>query len=779
MDTPATPDPDRPVSPRPGPNGPPPEPRSPQAGPPGDADEAPTSIAAWLARNAGTLVVTALVLGYLFYSFDAYTIFKVAVGLGLVIFIHELGHFLAAKWCDVHVETFSIGFGPAIPGCRFKYGETTYMLGLIPLGGYVKMVGEGETGSDEEGEEDPRSFKNKSVGQRMLIISAGVIMNVFLACVCFVVAYLHGVEEIPAIIGAVNTGSPAWQQGLHSGEVIQQIGNKNRPAFNDIRPIVMNTDEGEKLRIRVAPVDNPNAGTETYVEPGVDKDSLVPMIGVAPALKPEVRSSRRPGFQPFVGDSAASKAEPPFEQGDTIVGMTDPDRPDTVTPLENDPNRPAVEYFDYYRRLVRLEGKPIVVQVRRAGAKPDAAPVDVRVPPAYHRALGMRMQMGRVVAVRHDSPATRARPVDPANAQPGILPPDPASKSQGDKLIEVEVTQRDGTKLRFVAAPGKEPPKGVKEVVLDPLRLPYELNRWAGDNPKDLKVRLTVLRSQEHKTNDRVTLETEWDPNWRFAREMLSTPNSPMSIAGLGLAYRVDTTVDAVAPGSPAAEAGLKANDVVKKVRVTFREKGKNKLSSWVELKPDQWAFVAGWLLQYADGPEVGLQVQRGESETFEATLNAVEDTNWPMAERGLALDNDTRLQQADGIGEALAMGGWRTVRTITLIYQNLRAMFVGRVSPWSLSGPITIASVSYDIAHESLYAFILFIGMININLAVINFLPIPVLDGGHMVFLMYEWLRGKPPPEKFQIGAMLVGLALILSLMCFVLFLDIRRLFF
>src|SRR5262245_58825866 len=67
----------------------------------------------------------------------------VALGLGLVIFIHELGHFAVAKWCDVHVETFSIGFGPALPGCKFKRGETTYMIGLVPLGATSRWLGKG------------------------------------------------------------------------------------------------------------------------------------------------------------------------------------------------------------------------------------------------------------------------------------------------------------------------------------------------------------------------------------------------------------------------------------------------------------------------------------------------------------------------------------------------------------------------------------------------------------------------------------------------------------
>src|SRR5205807_472193 len=136
-----------------------------------------------------------------------WNIAKMLLGLGFVIFVHELGHFLAAKWCDVHVQTFSIGFGPALPGCSFQRGETTYKIGAIPLGGYVNMVGEGLEADEEE--DYPRSFKNKTVGQRMIIISAGVVMNVILGCILFIIVYYyHGVEMPPAIVGRVDPGSP-------------------------------------------------------------------------------------------------------------------------------------------------------------------------------------------------------------------------------------------------------------------------------------------------------------------------------------------------------------------------------------------------------------------------------------------------------------------------------------------------------------------------------------------------------------------------------------------
>jgi regulator of sigma E protease len=114
----------------------------------------------------------------------------VALGLGFVIFIHELGHFALAKWADVKVDKFSIGFGPTLVG--FQWGETYYSLSIIPLGGFVKMLGENPTEDGQEAQSDPRSYLNKTVGARMGIISAGVIMNLITGFFFFFFAYRFG-----------------------------------------------------------------------------------------------------------------------------------------------------------------------------------------------------------------------------------------------------------------------------------------------------------------------------------------------------------------------------------------------------------------------------------------------------------------------------------------------------------------------------------------------------------------------------------------------------------
>jgi len=170
--------------------------------------------------------------------------------------------------------------------------------------------------------------------------------------------------------------------------------------------------------------------------------------------------------------------------------------------------------------------------------------------------------------------------------------------------------------------------------------------------------------------------------------------------------------------------------------------------------------------------------VKRGNDVIEVTDLEGRPDPKYFLEDRGLRFQPDYRTQTADDIGHALGLGAWRTVRFIKEVYMNLSAILFGRVSPKTLSGPLTIANVSYKFAGEDFWQFLLFLGMISVNLAVVNFLPIPVLDGGHMVFLILEKILGRPVPERVFAFAMYTGLFLILSLMVFVIYLDVSRLF-
>ncbi|MGB4738623.1 MAG: site-2 protease family protein, partial [Fuerstiella sp.] len=145
---------------------------------------------------------------------------SVILGLGMVIFFHELGHFAVAKWCDVHVERFSIGIGPII-WSRQK-GETEYALSALPFGGYVKMLGQDDMDpnqmTSDEIAENPRSYSAKKVWQRMAIITAGVTMNVITGFMFFAIAYRNGVVELTPIVGQAVPGMPAWEAGINAGD---------------------------------------------------------------------------------------------------------------------------------------------------------------------------------------------------------------------------------------------------------------------------------------------------------------------------------------------------------------------------------------------------------------------------------------------------------------------------------------------------------------------------------------------------------------------------------
>src|SRR5262249_2391168 len=121
-------------------------------------------------------------------------ILQVVIVFGLIVFVHELGHFLAAKWAGVGVERFSLGFGPKLLGK--KIGETEYLLSAVPLGGYVKMVGE-EIGETVDPAVEQLSFSHKPVGKRFLIVFAGPFSNIIWAFIIFSITFLKFGVTVP------------------------------------------------------------------------------------------------------------------------------------------------------------------------------------------------------------------------------------------------------------------------------------------------------------------------------------------------------------------------------------------------------------------------------------------------------------------------------------------------------------------------------------------------------------------------------------------------------
>ena len=168
--------------------------------------------------------------------------------LGILIFFHELGHFLVARIFGVGVEKFSLGFGPRILGRTI--GRTDYRISLIPLGGYVKMVGD-EPDSELPPEDLPFSFTHKHVAKRCLIVAAGPLFNVLLAILIFTaVLFFTGLPSIKPYIRSVEPGSPAAKAGLQENDLVTAIDRKPIASWRDIDEILADND-GKPVELSV------------------------------------------------------------------------------------------------------------------------------------------------------------------------------------------------------------------------------------------------------------------------------------------------------------------------------------------------------------------------------------------------------------------------------------------------------------------------------------------------------------------------------------------------
>jgi regulator of sigma E protease len=189
------------------------------------------------------------------------SIFAFIVVLGILIFFHELGHFLIARVFGVGVEKFSLGFGPRVFGKTI--GITDYRISAIPLGGYVKMVGE-EPDAEIDPINKPISFTHKHVFKRILIVAAGPIFNLFLAVlIFFTFLWYSGIPILKSTIGAVNKNSPAFEAGLKKGDRVVAIDNHPIEYWEEMSNQIVNSKgksltfiiqrEGHKFPISITP----------------------------------------------------------------------------------------------------------------------------------------------------------------------------------------------------------------------------------------------------------------------------------------------------------------------------------------------------------------------------------------------------------------------------------------------------------------------------------------------------------------------------------------------
>jgi regulator of sigma E protease len=302
-------------------------------------------------------------------------------------------------------------------------------------------------------------------------------------------------------------------------------------------------------------------------------------------------------------------------------------------------------------------------------------------------------------------------------------------------------------------------------------------------------------------------------------------PGATIGLQSIGIAYQVGSVVARVRDKSPAAEQGLAAGDEVIQIRFDyepdhdeldaaqrrFADAGTDGERTAAQKEIDQAqarvdedqqtfdAFFAGrlgyaepldleatpltWLdahhtLQTAmPGTTVKVSVRRA-GKLKEVDLTRVEATEWFFPLRGLIFMGLERTNRSNSWTSAAALGFRETTEKLQEVANVLKMLFTAEISVKSLGGPVIIAKIAGDEAAQGLPRLLIFLTFLSANLAVLNFLPIPALDGGHMVFLVVEGVTGKPVDERIQGVLTMVGVLCLLTLMIFVLGNDILRLF-
>lgn len=614
---------------------------------------------------------------------NGFAILQVVFGLGLVVFVHELGHFIAARLCKVDVRVFSLGFGP--PLISFVRGGTRYQIALVPIGGFVAMSGEHP--GERKGPAQPGDVLAKSVGQRFFIYSAGVLMNLLFAVVLLPILFWVGVPFTRPMFGEPTPGGPAWKAGLVAGTTVLEVGGTRVFDFGQITSEVALADAGE-IELLVQ-------------EPGASAPRRVAVLaeqGPEGFRELDVSAPFDPEHRLFVAEGGIAAR----------AGLSNEDRLRAVV------GQPAgLTVVRQLARAVAPDRDLELVVVNASGEERRVALALEWAPGLGAPLIGVAPLGNRVVAVRGGGPF--------ADLVHGLV---------GDHT-------RSAESLRLATVRGRV--VGDADDLLDAL-----LSQSAGAT--------TVVRGEGEAIDATAAFEAHVAARGDLVR------------AASDIALVPDLATSFVRPreGDAAQEAGIATGDRIVEI-------GGESVANWDDL-------IAAVRSGVDAGGSVELVCERRTADGVVETRHAVTPRPSAWADIGFELGSARYVHRTTSPGEALNAGLASARKNFEDVWLALRRIATAEISSRNIGGVISMSVISYHTAKEGPSKLLFFLCILSINLAVINVLPVPVLDGGHLLFLIVEKLKGAPVSERVLGYSQMVGFVMIVSLVVYVTWNDLQR---
>ncbi len=676
---------------------------------------------------------------------SVWNVILIVLGFGMLIGLHELGHFVAAKWSSIRTNAFAIGMGPVVLAWRGGIGltlgstkkktidrhgkdasemsdaeletyglsETEYSLRLLPIGGFVSMLGQ-EDDKPAAISEDPRSYNKCPIGKRMIVVSAGVVMNLLLAAVLFIGCFQAGVRFEAPVIGQIIPNSPAAESVAHDGSRLQPgdtvvlINGKQATTFTDIQ-----------IASAMARPDSP---VVMEVERAGIKGSL--------AFTMTPRSVTQSGLLELGLFPASSLRIPTGKTGQEVVEYlygSDPTL-DEIAPglVMTSVNGERVGSWAAFEDVLQHIDGSVLLTTWEGSA--DSIEIAIQPTPSFEQFQPTSTQSQHAPMLEHGllglCPLAKIKSVLESSGNKGII-------QAGDIVLSVESAEypRHGQLREILSVHEGD------TVHLRVLR-----------NGKPLKV-VAILSSGKLG----VLLDHAWE------LPVIAQPLQSRSIDGID----VPTTVSGkqLLSGSRIAAVNGSAVD------------------NWYDFRK---TIVAsdGQIQLDMELPIVSKTNSIVQLELTEEALLDISSLGWttPLVP---ALFEPIYVIRSSGGNPfvAIKMGFDETINMVVMTYLTIDRLLRRTVGIEQLRGPVGIVHIGSRIADRGMSYLLFFLAIISVNLAVLNFLPLPIVDGGLFLYLVYEKFRGRPPSIAFQNASAMLGLGLIGILFVVTFYNDIVRL--